>query len=419
MTLCLPWVLGLSFLPSIKRLTPIMALGTILLAACIGLIGMIMKKEWDDRPDELPTLNIPQMPLAACAILYSYEGICLILPVESSMKEPKHFKKVFIGTMSTVATILASFAAINVIVFGYVTNGSLTAFLLEVYHGNDVTWYVMAANTAVSFSVLFSYPLQLFPALEIIGQTKFARWIGCMGSGIMEDDSDDDNDLTGFDPLPPLPEHDVADLDSLPSEHHYGIEEEAEENDAVEEDGDEVKSLISQHSTIRSVTDAIFPKMIMPGDSPQLRAFLVLMTYIIAVVVPNVQVLISLVGALAGSSTALLIPPMLELAWIHTLEEHHQTKKETATAASSISAKVLADAGLGGDKDQTDNTTGHPPPQSFTSTRVTTKPFAWCGGKYWASKIKCYLLFVLGVIFAGIGTYASLIDIIRIYAGKE
>ena len=42
-----------------------------------------MGKEWDARPDELPELHVPQMPLAACAILYSYEGICLILPIVS------------------------------------------------------------------------------------------------------------------------------------------------------------------------------------------------------------------------------------------------------------------------------------------------------------------------------------------------
>ena len=76
MSLCLPFVLSLSFMPSMKRLVPIMALGTILLLTCIALIGVIMAKEWEIRPlpEELPQLNIPTMPLAACAILYSYEG---------------------------------------------------------------------------------------------------------------------------------------------------------------------------------------------------------------------------------------------------------------------------------------------------------------------------------------------------------
>ena len=50
--------------------------------ASAALLGLIMEKEWEYRPEELPTLQPPRMPLAACAILYSYEGICLVLPVE-------------------------------------------------------------------------------------------------------------------------------------------------------------------------------------------------------------------------------------------------------------------------------------------------------------------------------------------------
>jgi len=406
MTICLPCVMSLSFLPSMKRLAPVMAVGTICLGLCVGLIGVVMVKEFEFRPDELPTMKLPQIPLAACAILYSYEGICLILPIESSMKEPKEFKKVFVGTMSLVAIVLALFAAINVYIFGNVTNGSITAFLLEAYRDDpSITWYIMAANAAVSFSVLLSYPLQLFPALELIGASAFARWIG----GIEDGEEDDEEDLAGFDPMPPLPEDDAVhhDVDEIASEHQYGIEKNEEE-----EEEDDAKSLQSQ-STFKSVTAAIFPKMIMPGDSAQLRAFLVIMTYLIAVAVPNVQALISLVGALAGSSTALLIPPILEMAWIHTLEEHrsHKSKdKKEDGADPTKSPKPQGSPYLSGPPGLT------VPGSPFPARRQVTKaPFAWCGGKYWASKVKCYVLFFFGLIFAGIGTYASLMDIVRIY----
>lgn len=288
MTLCLPCVLSLSFLPSMKSLAPVMALGTLLLGFCVALLGLIMAKEWEFRPDELPTFEPPKMPLAACAILYSYEGICLILPIESSMKEPQHFQKVFVCTMTLVATILACFATICVICFGNVTNGSITAFLLEAYRDDpSVSFYLMAANTAVSFSVLLSYPLQLFPALELIGNTKFARWIGCLEDQL---EADDDDDLSGFEPLPALPEDEVADLDSLPSEHHYGQEENDNDKsgDDDKDDNEEDAKSVKSQSTLRSVT-TLLPRMIMPGDSMGLRAFLVLMTYLVAVAVPNVS----------------------------------------------------------------------------------------------------------------------------------
>lgn len=58
------------------------------------------------------------------------------------------------------------------------------------------------------------------------------------------------------------------------------------------------------------------------GDSPMLRACLVILTYTIAISIPNVQELISLSGAFAGSSCALIIPPLVELRSI--LENHHR-----------------------------------------------------------------------------------------------
>ena len=58
------------------------------------------------------------------------------------------------------------------------------------------------------------------------------------------------------------------------------------------------------------------------GDSIFLRACLVLFTYFIAVTIPSVEELISLSGAFAGSSCALIIPPLVELRGI--LEGHHR-----------------------------------------------------------------------------------------------
>ena len=109
----------------------------------------------------------------------------------------------------------------------------------------------------------------------------------------------------------------------LLSHHHHKVDNEAEE--AASASG--ISSLAS-----------MMPKMTLPGDSPQLRALLVLMTYVIAVVVPNVQALISLAGALAGSSTALLIPPLLELAWIEHLEHCEQRAPTSSSSSASISA---------------------------------------------------------------------------------
>lgn len=84
------------------------------------------------------------------------------------MAEPKKFKKTFAAAMAGVAIVLATVSNLCVYAFGEVTNGSVTAFLLEEYKDDkSIIVFLMIANTLVSLSVLFTYPMQLFPTLEV------------------------------------------------------------------------------------------------------------------------------------------------------------------------------------------------------------------------------------------------------------
>lgn len=82
MTVTLPFILGLSYIPSISALTPIMVAATVLLFSGFGVLGYVIFAEWENRPTDPVEVNWKEAPLALCAILYSYEGICLILPIE-------------------------------------------------------------------------------------------------------------------------------------------------------------------------------------------------------------------------------------------------------------------------------------------------------------------------------------------------
>mmetsp|Transcript_28750 Transcript_28750/g.57342 ORF Transcript_28750/g.57342 Transcript_28750/m.57342 type:complete len:622 (-) Transcript_28750:423-2288(-) len=391
MTTALPFIMGLSFIPDLDALTPVMVAGTVSLFSAFGVLGYVIGLLWGERPMEPLEVEWKSAPLALCAILYSYEGICLILPIESAMKEPKKFKKTFLGAMACVALILAGVANICVIAFGEVTNGSVTAFLLEKYQDDKATLvFLMIANTAVSLSVLFTYPIQLFPVIELVGPKAMAWWYGRGNEPF-----DEEHDLSGFDPMPTLPEHEEA-------EHEYNDfekkESEIRSNGNHAESSDEKKSLEPglRASMMSNITDA-FPKMSIPGDSIPLRVMLVLLTYTVAVIVPNVQALISLAGAIAGSSTALLIPPILELALI----EHIETSKPGSTSSPKPT----------------------PPLQSTTTTHkdefIRRLILHDLSGKYWKKKLKNYILFWTGVVFFLIGAYASVADIVSIWIGKE
>lgn len=189
----------------------------------------------------------------------------------------------------------------------------------------------------------------------------------------------DEKDLAGFEPLPPLPEHELyeheAEDEGL-AEHHYD-----DASDNLQEQDEQCRTGLSSILSF-------FPTPTIPGDSPQLRTMLVLLTYTVAVLVPNVQSLISLAGALTGSSTALLIPPLLELAWLNHLEKDDNKD-------DGVDEKQWFVSGI--------SSSGSNMWHSFFSS------------KWWKEKLKCWILLLLGSIFCGIGSYASMADIISIY----
>jgi proton-coupled amino acid transporter len=350
---CLPAVLALSFLPNLKALAPATATGAAFLGLALLCLSTVIGLQWNDRPrHEALSVDWTSVPLAFCAILYSYEGICLVLPVESSMQRPEHFQSTFVTAMIASAVVFALVASFCVAAFGPVTNGSVTAFLLEKYADRrHLQGLLLAANGFVSLSVLVTYPLQLFPALELVGPwfRPWERWVQSWGSSTTTSTST--NIQTNFTSL--------TNTDESASDSHNQYSA-----DDVHDERMEPLDISPVSSVAPSALVEVAPEA---SHSPVARISLVMLTYVVAVAVPNVQILISLAGALAGSSTALLIPPALELAYL----------KQYGTESDTMSIGMVS--------------------------------------------LRVYILLALGLIFMGIGTGASLLDIYRVYtqSGEE
>jgi len=265
-------------------MVPFMIAATALLAAAFGLLGTIIVKDWSTRPDELPVFSdLSTTPLALCAILYSFEGICLIPPMESAMAEPKKFGPVFVSSMATSTLVFCCVACFSVAAFGNVTNGSLTAFLLDREQDDAGRSFLILANTAASISVLLTYPLQMFPCLQLIGPLISRK----QRRAVPQEEEQGNNEQNTVEPEETKREDDEEQLTET-------FRNEEEETHA------------SQHSSTQPVSQ----------DSLQLRLGLVLLTYVLAMVVPNVEAMISLAGAIVGSGIGLVIPPLLELEFV-------------------------------------------------------------------------------------------------------
>lgn len=480
----LPAVLMLSFIPSLKQLTPVMMAGTVLIFSGFASLGVIAGIEWENRPpsEDWPTLNFFKAPMALCGILYSFEGICIILPVESAMQEPRKFLSAFTLSMLIVSGLLVVMAVMPVVAFGPIDNGSITAFLLQEYgHDDRLKLLLNVSNLCVSVSIILTYPLQLFPAVQLIGpmvQKEKRRhdregtcgWGGGVaGSGgdgadneSMGSSHDDEHDLNGFEPLGGIPEHSVASLGSLPSQHHdYGTAAALADEGAINaaaaaaaaggvvdpsnkrDEGGGGVSISRLSSMGHSVAGFLTPQMQLPGDSPLLRTCLVLGTYAVALVVPNVEALVSLAGAVAGSSTALLIPPILELAFIR-----HMEQKDAQRELSNHPG--IGSGGVGANGNPLPDWEGGPSEASKstllktsgvadgttveaaafrTLTTPTTQQQEYQKRrhhrkkkhrhKYLLGKIVAWLLLILGSIFAAIGSYFSVENIVKIYLPSD
>ena len=160
-SLVLPMAMFLSCAPNLKVLSPLSAVGMVLLFLAFGCISLIISANWADRPTDLPSLDASRLPLAMCAIVYSFEGINLVIPIEAAMRDPSQFDKVFALAMASVTAIYSLFACICVVAFGPIDNGSITAFLMENAERYSAKSLVLAANFIVSVSVLLTYPLQV------------------------------------------------------------------------------------------------------------------------------------------------------------------------------------------------------------------------------------------------------------------
>ncbi len=476
--LCLPAFLGLSCgMPTVKSMVPLMVVATFLMMSGFALLGWIGFSKWDDRPaiDELPGLKLDGNAfMALCGILYSFEGICIILPVESSMRNPvKEFKSAFAFSMVVVTMLLCVMAGMGVLVFGEVTNGSITAFLLETYGAADdqsnvgIATKTVLSNILVSLSIVLSYPLMLFPAVELIAPS-IADWTEkrrqqrkseeLLRNNIREDEVEklgfalDVDNMEGFEPMAGIPEHGVPSMQSLPSMSDSVANREdstskltannsnaAESNDTIgketyetveatdgggtSESASLLSRLSSNKSFQRSIEDSIdsdngasSPQTrkngqdsafdwVLPGDSPVMRACLVLGTFLVAVLVPNVQSLVSLVGAVTGSSTALLIPPILELAFIRHME---------AKAAVGLGSLYLGEWD-GGPSTASKRMLFGPSPkinQRYSSSQKDKKRQQ---NEYLRDKILSWFLLILGSVFALIGSYFSIRDILESY----
>jgi proton-coupled amino acid transporter len=116
--------------------------------------------------------NPAQYTLTIGSSIFAFEGIGLILPIQSSMAEPDKFSPLLYLVMLLITLVFTSVGALSYATFGSTTMTELISNLPQ----SDPL--VNAVQFLYAFAVLVGTPVQLFPAVRILEARLFGHRSG-------------------------------------------------------------------------------------------------------------------------------------------------------------------------------------------------------------------------------------------------
>lgn len=107
------------------------------------------------------------VPVAFGVVVYLFEGVGLIIPLESQMRHRQHFPMVMWGVHLSVATAVALFGLMGYLAFGTSTCGPIIKNL------PTSGWLVITTVWGLNLTLLVTYPIQMLPVFQIAEDALF------------------------------------------------------------------------------------------------------------------------------------------------------------------------------------------------------------------------------------------------------
>jgi solute carrier family 36 (proton-coupled amino acid transporter) len=118
---------------------------------------------------DIKNFNSQSWTLFIGTAIFTFEGIGLIIPIQTGMKNPNKFPKVLAGVMVIITIIFVSMGALSYAAYGSKTK---TVVILNMPQDDK---FVNGVQFIYSLAILLSTPLQIYPAIEITSQQLFSR----------------------------------------------------------------------------------------------------------------------------------------------------------------------------------------------------------------------------------------------------
>jgi proton-coupled amino acid transporter len=168
-------LIPMSFIRNISKLGPAALLADVFIL--IGLtyiywydISWIVEMRGFHPSIEL--FNPRDFTMTIGSAIFTFEGIGLILPIQSSMKEPQHFSKLLYIVMLIITVI---FTSVGVLCYGTFGENVSVEVITNFPQSSKL---VNAVQFLYSMAVLVGTPVQLFPAMRNIELKIFGRASG-------------------------------------------------------------------------------------------------------------------------------------------------------------------------------------------------------------------------------------------------
>jgi len=172
-------LIPLALIRNISKLGPVALLADVFILIGITYIYWFDLSSMIDMGGFHPSIalfNPHDFTMTVGSAIFTFEGIGLILPIQSSMRQPEHFSKLLYMVMFIITVI---FTSVGVLCYGTFGDAVSVEVITNFPQSSKL---VNAVQFLYSLAVLVGTPVQLFPAMRTLELKMFGRASGKQSS---------------------------------------------------------------------------------------------------------------------------------------------------------------------------------------------------------------------------------------------
>ncbi|XP_007043067.2 PREDICTED: amino acid transporter ANTL1 [Theobroma cacao] len=159
---CFPFQLGLNSIATLTHLAPLSIFADVVDLGAMGVVlvedlSLILKQ----RHEVMAFGGLSVFFYGMGVAVYAFEGIGMVLPIESEMKDTAKCGKILALSMGLISLMYGAFGALGYFAFGAETKDIITANL-------GAGWISTLVQLGLCINLFFTFPLMMNPVYEIV-----------------------------------------------------------------------------------------------------------------------------------------------------------------------------------------------------------------------------------------------------------